>query len=444
LLALGIVAAVLVYSYAMSRQLDVDAEQDAWLINVSGQQRMLSQRIAMLSRDVFARRTGRIPLALEYSDQHSRELLSQSIEKMRSNRNDIHRNWLAGGLNGAWLNDPYLRELDARVLEYLRIASAVESAPSDPSAAGWIAFLGSEAKGDLLPQLDSVVQQYQSLADERLHRGMTRERVQLAIGLAVLLAEIFLIFRPMVVSTICALNQMRIKNGQLRDVGFRLSHDLRAPVASSMGLADLANESLAGGEHEEAQFAIRELTKSLSGLDKHISDMNLVIDQPHVQLLGEPLDIRELVDESMERLEHMESYDRLQIEVNIPVGTVWNGQRGMLLSIFENLISNAVKYKDSACDSSWLRIDSVVTTDAITLEFSDNGLGVPRDRQKRLFERYERSHEGHAPGSGLGLYLARQSAERLGGTLDFTATRDGSRFSLMLPILVASKTDVTV
>jgi len=146
----------------------------------------------------------------------------------------------------------------------------------------------------------------------------------------------------------------------------------------------------------------------------------------------------------MERLEHMESYDRLQIEVNIPVGTVWNGQRGMLLSIFENLISNAVKYKDSACDSSWLRIDSVVTTDAITLEFSDNGLGVPRDRQKRLFERYERSHEGHAPGSGLGLYLARQSAERLGGTLDFTATRDGSRFSLMLPILVASKTDVTV
>ena len=429
LLALGIVAAVLVFSYAGSRHLQRAAGADARLINVSGEQRMLSQRIALLATDVALRETG---VSRRGGDDVESRLLD-AVARMQANRAELRRDWISGGLGGAWTRDDRLVRLDERVQEYLRSASLLGAEPSGPAAAARADALHAEATSDLLPALDDVVVRYQRQADERVGAALVRERVQLIIGLAVLLVELLFIFRPMVVSTVAAVHRLQRANGRLRDVGYRLSHDLRAPVASSIGLASLARESLDEDDAGEARFALGELDRSLEGLDRHIADMNRSIENPEVAEEIEPLQVRALVTGSLDRLSHMPAFERLHVDVRAAPSLTWRGQRKALQSVLENLLSNAVKYADPARARSTLDIEARREGLALHIVVSDNGLGVPVEARERLFERHERCHPGHAEGSGLGLYLAREAAERLGGSLVYRPLREGSRFVLTLP-----------
>ncbi len=429
LLALGIVAAVLIFSYAASRHLDREAHADARLINISGEQRMLSQRIALLATDLTLRETG---VSLRGGADVESALLA-AVARMQANRAELLRDRASGGLDDAWSEDERLERLDERVQRYLQNASLLLAEPSGAAARALVGSLHAEATSDLLPALDEVVLRYQHRADERLGAARLRERIQLSIGLAVLLVELVFIFRPMVASTVAAVHRLRRSNGRLRDIGYRLSHDLRAPVASSIGLASLARESLDEGDVEEAGFALRELRRSLDGLDRHIAQMNHSIENPQVAEPAETLRVRALVDDSLDRLSHMPAFDRLRIEVRMTPELAWTGQRKALESVLENLLSNAVKYADPASPGSELLVDARRMGPGLQVMISDNGLGVPLEARERLFERHGRCHPGRAQGSGLGLYLAREAAERLGGSLVYRPLRDGSRFVLNVP-----------
>jgi len=388
---------------------------------------MLSQRIALLA----THRHRELP-GLGQDSEHD-ELLTEAVVRMRSNHEQLRDDWQRGILEQGWREDDRLVKLDERIDAFLLIATRFASRPSTPQAGRDAAALHAEALGDFLPQLDAVVSRYQQIADDTARQALWRERIQLSIGLAVLLAELLFIFRPMVAATVASVQQLQRSNGRLRDVGYRLSHDLRAPVASSLGLVSLATESLDESDVPEARYAIREIGRSLEGLDRHIAEMNRVIMHPQVAARIETLDIAAQLQGIVDTLSHMPDVERLRIRADAPESPQWTGERAVLQSILENLLSNAIKYADPHADPSWIDIAARRRATGVCIDVTDNGLGVPPEGRERLFERHERCHHAHAPGSGLGLYLAREAAERLGGALEYAPTPDGSRFRLTVP-----------
>lgn len=424
LLALGIVALVLVFSYAASRQFDADALRYARLINVSGQQRMLSQRISLLALRVQASPTS--------ASDELIGALDTAIRTLRRNQLELRTDWDEGVLHHDSPQDPWLSRLDARVSGYLARASTL----LDTGAPARVAdALFEEASSDFLSQLDAVVTRYQHVAERSVRAALWRERAQLALGLSVLLAEMLLIFRPMVHSTVRSLQRLSRSNGQLRDVGHRLAHDLRAPLASSLGLVALAQESLDDGDVAEARFAIGRVVRSLEALDVSIGAMNESLRNPHLLPAPEPVDVASLIDEAISVLSHMSGAAGIDIRKDVPEGLSLTSERRALGSILENLVSNAIKYADPSTGAPTVSIRARRRRCTVEIDVVDNGLGIPPANRDRLFERFERCHPERATGTGLGLFLVRQAAERLSGSVDYTPLADGSRFRVRVPDL---------
>jgi len=103
--------------------------------------------------------------------------------------------------------------------------------------------------------------------------------------------------------------------------------------------------------------------------------------------------------------------------------------------VLTNLIDNAVKYTREGGE---IRLATGATDGVVTIDVSDNGIGIPLEDQPRIFERFyrvDRSRSREMGGTGLGLSIVKHVVQSHGGTIDVeSALGSGSRFSIRLPI----------
>jgi len=100
-----------------------------------------------------------------------------------------------------------------------------------------------------------------------------------------------------------------------------------------------------------------------------------------------------------------------------------------------NLIDNAVKYTREGGE---IRLSTATSNGVVTIDVSDNGIGIPLEDQPRIIERFyrvDRSRSREMGGTGLGLSIVKHVVQSHGGTIDVESELDaGSRFSMRLPI----------
>ncbi len=96
---------------------------------------------------------------------------------------------------------------------------------------------------------------------------------------------------------------------------------------------------------------------------------------------------------------------------------------------------HAVKYQDLSKDNSFIKIKTYEDDRDFVLEVRDNGLGVPKKQQDKLFQMFKRFHPRIAFGSGLGLYMMKKSADVLDGRICFSDPGDGAIFRLQVPLV---------
>jgi signal transduction histidine kinase len=111
------------------------------------------------------------------------------------------------------------------------------------------------------------------------------------------------------------------------------------------------------------------------------------------------------------------------------------GDRVQLSQVFQNLIGNAVKYRDPG-RSPLVAVGGEVHGDAVEVRIADNGLGIPEDSRARIFEPFQRVHgTAGVPGSGIGLAVCKKIVERHGGRI-WVESRpgQGSVFRFTLPV----------
>ncbi|MFT3839004.1 MAG: AAA family ATPase [Myxococcaceae bacterium] len=152
-----------------------------------------------------------------------------------------------------------------------------------------------------------------------------------------------------------------------------------------------------------------------------------------LQLEPEPVDLTELVRQVVARFEEGGEVARYRasIATDAPVPVTGRWDRLRLEQVITNLLSNALKYGDAR------PVEIAVTSrgDQAVLSVTDHGIGIAPEHLERIFKRFERAVSSrHYGGFGLGLYIAQQVVEAMGGTISVRShTGQGSTFEVRLP-----------
>lgn len=206
-------------------------------------------------------------------------------------------------------------------------------------------------------------------------------------------------------------NELIKHNHELRQFSYTVSHNLRGPVASLIGLVNLFDSTNLSEANQEILSHIR---TSVTRLDNVIKDLNKIIDIRHdIFNIRQKISLQKITQEILEDLKKDIEEFNIDIKTDFSQCPEIYSVRPMVHSILYNLISNAIKYR-SPSNRPEITITSRQDKGYI-LEVRDNGLGIDLKKYgNNLFKLYNRFHY-HTEGKGLGLYLVKLQAEALGG-----------------------------
>lgn len=225
-----------------------------------------------------------------------------------------------------------------------------------------------------------------------------------------------------------------LRNKELKQFTFMVSHNLRSPVTNIMGLTYLLNDKSITNSTERDEF-ISMLAISANNLDHVIRDLNEVISvRNKASENRETVNLENLVSEIKNSISHIILKNNVEFVTNFSDISEITTVKSYLYSILSNLISNSIKYKQDALDLS-IKIETKKVDDNVILHFEDNGIGIDLEtNRKDLFKMYKRFHS-HVDGMGIGLYMVKTQIEALGGSINIESNlNQGTKFILELPI----------
>jgi signal transduction histidine kinase len=211
-----------------------------------------------------------------------------------------------------------------------------------------------------------------------------------------------------------------------------VSHELRTPLASVLGFtALLLKREFDVTERRHYLGIVDAQARRLAALLEDFLDMQR-IEREGVALSTETIDLGPLLEEQAQ-LYRAESPQH-EIDVSLADGELpVRGDRNRLAQVIGNLLSNAIKYSP---DGGTVELAAERSGGSVRLSVRDEGLGIPRDQQDRIFTKFFRADAGATgiTGTGLGLAVSREIVEAHGGRIGFTSDPGvGSTFWVELP-----------
>jgi|GEM_PF-1091302 len=205
-------------------------------------------------------------------------------------------------------------------------------------------------------------------------------------------------------------------NKELDRFVYSISHELRAPVASALGLGDIIKDEQ---DMEEIQKYNDIMIQNLGHLDSLMSDILDYSRNARYQTKQDAIAFEKEIMEAIGQYQFM--HTDVQVTTDIHQTTEFITDRYRFRMVLNNLISNAFHYQNPAQTHKKIHISCQVTNHQATIHVKDNGIGIAEDDQKHIFEMFYRAGnqlpEIKSPGAGLGLYIARESVQKIGGAI---------------------------
>jgi len=223
-------------------------------------------------------------------------------------------------------------------------------------------------------------------------------------------------------------------NQELMQYSYTISHNLRGPVTSILGLLELHRLNANDVNRDEL---LGHMEKTVLNLDHTIRDLNRIVDERQNKFQAlEDVDLEAETDRILTLLDDHLRDCGVTVHKHFAVRHVFS-VAVRINYILYSLISNAIQYR-SPDRTSMIWIRAYREGDNVVIEVRDNGVGIDmRRHQEKLFKPFQRLHP-HASGKGLSLYLAKLQAEKMAGKITVESTRDiGTIFKLHLQSPVA-------
>lgn len=223
-------------------------------------------------------------------------------------------------------------------------------------------------------------------------------------------------------------------NKELDSFVYSVSHNLRAPLMSVLGLINLVQlENKKGDQTLNNYFDM--MQHSIHKLDETLKEILDYSRNARSAMHITSVDTKKMIEDSFERLKYMEGSENvtksIKIDADIPVST----DPYRLSVIINNLVSNAIKYRDPYKDCNVLTVTASISETELKLVFADNGIGISQEYLPRIFEMFFRATE-RSEGAGLGLYIVRETVEKLHGTMEVESrSGEGTTFRISIPNL---------
>lgn len=215
-----------------------------------------------------------------------------------------------------------------------------------------------------------------------------------------------------------------------RDFLSNVSHEFKTPIASIRGFAKLLkNPDLSEEERESYLQIIEEESGRLCNLSSNMLKLTKIENQsiaPRKVLFSLDEQIRKVI------LLFAGRWESKNIEMDIQLDKVdFYGDEELMQQVWVNLIDNAVKFtEENGNIAVYLR---QIGTEVIAT-VADDGVGIPADKQQRIFEKFYQADTSHAAhGNGLGLSIVKSIIDLVGGTIDWQSREgEGARFTIWL------------
>jgi len=222
-----------------------------------------------------------------------------------------------------------------------------------------------------------------------------------------------------------------------------VSHELRTPLTSIKGYSETLEDDEYENTEERKQFQ-KIITRNTDRLISIVSDLLILSELEGKDTLFaessnedfESININEIIKQTLSSLKR--KVNEKQIEESVELGENLPQIKGIkffLEQMFTNLIDNAVKYNKSGGKVS---IKSFVNKDNVVIKISDTGIGIPKDHQDRIFERFYRVDKNRSReigGTGLGLSIVKHIVLVHGGIISLVSEEGkGSEFIIKLPL----------
>ncbi len=232
------------------------------------------------------------------------------------------------------------------------------------------------------------------------------------------------------------ISELRRLERARRDFVANVSHEFKTPLTAIQGFT----ETLLGGAMEDSQHRTRFLEiihDNSARLDRLTDDLLKLsrIEAGNLELEFRPVSVREVIQPCLDTTRIKADAKQLSLEADYgPDLPLVTGDLRSLQEILQNLLDNAVQYSTSG---GHIAVTAVAQGEEIVLSVTDNGVGIPKAEQERIFERFYRvdpARSRELGGTGLGLSIAKHLAEAHGGRIQVESELGrGSTFSVFLP-----------
>lgn len=223
--------------------------------------------------------------------------------------------------------------------------------------------------------------------------------------------------------------ELRSANMELDRMVYGVSHDLRAPLNSIIGLTNLMKKEDYG---KEAAPYIDRISQSAERLNEFISNIIQYSKNNRKVPFVQTIDFGELFNISADLHRYTEAGQRIAFQYVNKERITIESDKDRWQIVFNNLIGNSIKFSRNI-PNSYVKVMVTRNESAVLISVEDNGTGIPKDRLDFVFDMYYRA-DNIRSGSGLGLFIVRKTVEAIGGEISVESQVNSmTKFTISIP-----------
>jgi signal transduction histidine kinase len=225
--------------------------------------------------------------------------------------------------------------------------------------------------------------------------------------------------------------ELASRNFELDQLVYKTSHDIRSPLTSILGRANVMK---ADPDTTQWPLYLNHIENRVLTLDRFVHSMINYAKANRNIVQAQLVDFHALLEQTKHDLAYMKGFENIEITLEYTGESVaFYGDLFRLQILFNNIISNAIKYQNVYAENHYLRLCINLSPTQAELTFTDNGIGIKEEHIARIFDMFYRATE-HTDGSGLGLYIVKQTVEKMKGRISLKSQYGKmTQFIVVLP-----------